>query len=912
MNSHPVSPNQERFILAELHSENSFHIPVYYEISGRLDADRLKASVLAACGRHDACQTTFAPAPDGHFLAQRHENPEIEFHHMHADSRSDEAILAAVLAHLAKPNLSSLGDLHKCILIERSPEEHGLVLSQHHSVSDGQSMEIFADEVFKLYDGQELPPAVSFYDVIRDQTSDPAERKKSEDFWTRAFQNSEGVPDLVGDIRWSDVAGQSNFTRPNFIRHGLKDGVLDRLTDLAKHQNISLFAVLGAIFSLQISAQTARRTVGFSFQSSGRFGLDPELPVIGSFSNALLLAIDVEPAERFLDLAHKVSDQTKAALLHEDIPYHHIQKFSGTSPKFALNLYPDEIRLNAAGLDISHRTFLNCESDYALNLRWSVEDGELNATAFFDCARISANRIASFNQKTERLIATVVASPDKLNEAILLETTSNRIRPAVATGTGMANTGARIHSRFFECAAKNPKLDAIVLESEIWSYGELRDRIVSLGGFLRASGVESGDRVAIIMNRDPLLIVSMFAVSRLGASFAILDPAYSADRLQEYCATLELDYLLTADDENELSHRVILPQENRTPVIRISDFERAGPASDLPSLSQPSVDTPAYFLFTSVTTGGPKCVAVSHQPLQYFVAWQTERFALSKDDRFTVLSGLAHDIIMRDIFTPLSIGASLAIPTQNVLFSPSGLVSWLAETKPTICHLTPPLGQIIASGHGDKPRLPSIRYMFWGGDMLGRDLTARFAAANPAMVQVNFYGATETPQAVSYYVYEAGPDWVTVPVGGAIASLTVEVVNAAGQICDINEIGEIQIRSPFYVSQLKNGSLADDVYEQVGLDEYLYRTGDFGYFLPDGDIVPTGRADDQIKIRGYRVELEEINRAILNANAIQSCIIPTDVIHDTLAHFRRVMEASRSGMVRRSFQAMQQASTMAS
>src|SRR5262249_19646786 len=161
----------------------------------------------------------------------------------------------------------------------------------------------------------------------------------------------------------------------------------------------------------------------------------------------------------------------------------------------------------------------------------------------------------------------------------------------------------------------------------------------------------------------------------------------------------------------------------------------------------------------------PKCVACSHLPLTHFVAWQAQTFDLTADDRFTQLSGLSHDPFLRDVFTPLSIGAALVIPEQSTVTSPEALTPWIAELQATFVHLTPPLGRILAAGRSQGVALPSLRYLFWGGDQLRRSLIKDVSGVAPHAAHVNFYGSTETPQAAAFHRVDpwiAGDDVVPI------------------------------------------------------------------------------------------------------------------------------------------------------
>ena len=253
-------------------------------------------------------------------------------------------------------------------------------------------------------------------------------------------------------------------------------------------------------------------------------------------------------------------------------------------------------------------------------------------------------------------------------------------------------------------------------------------------------------------------------------------------------------------------------------------------------------------------------MACSHVPLRHFIGWHNSTFGFAAEDRFTMLSGLSHDPLLRDIFTPLSVGATLAIPRQATITQPGALRSWCAQVRATVTHLTPAMGQLLAAGASQAPGLPELRYMFWGGDKLLPRHLDEVSAFAPAAQHINFYGCSETPQAAAYCRFDSSASGPSVPIGRGTDGFTIRVLDEARLELPLGETGEIAISSRFLsLGYVKNGVIqpAHDVEGQT------YYTGDRGYCLPDGNIVLVGRNDDQIKIRGFRVELAEVTNTLM-------------------------------------------------
>lgn len=284
-----------------------------------------------------------------------------------------------------------------------------------------------------------------------------------------------------------------------------------------------------------------------------------------------------------------------------------------------------------------------------------------------------------------------------------------------------------------------------------------------------------------------------------------------------------------------------------------------------------------------------------HFSLTHFYPWMAETFGISSEDKFTMLSGIAHDPIQRDIFTPLFFGAELHVPTSEDIGIPGRLAEWMNRSKVTITHLTPAMGQLLSS-HA-QTEIPTLRNAFFVGDILTKRDAARIQKFAPNVAVINMYGTTETQRSVSYYVVpprSSHPAFLSsqkevIPAGQGMVNVQLLVVNRHDRtkMCGVGEIGEIYVRAPglsegylrlpdataekFIPNWFVENPTEDDGKDEStvegdawkefwrGKRDRMYRSGDLGRYRPDGNVECTGRADDQVKIRGFRIELGEID-----------------------------------------------------
>jgi amino acid adenylation domain-containing protein len=327
-------------------------------------------------------------------------------------------------------------------------------------------------------------------------------------------------------------------------------------------------------------------------------------------------------------------------------------------------------------------------------------------------------------------------------------------------------------------------------------------------------------------------VQALLEIQHIGAAFVVLDPAHP-----------------------EARREAILRQAQPKALLDTSNLEIRALGGNGKG--------EAYIAFTSGSTGAPKGIVGAHGPVAHFCAWQAETFGLTSDDRFSLLSGLSHDPLLRDVFTPLLLGATLCIPGADDL---SALSTWMAHHRITVCHLTPALGQLLADG---GTPLPELRYAFFGGDVLTERDVARLREIAPRVRCVNFYGTTETPQAMAWYDASAAGAWPSrrVPVGRGIDGVQLLVLSPAGDLAAPGELGEVCVRTPY----LSLGYLGD---ERLTAERFVanpwtgdpadrvYRTGDLGRYRADGTVALAGRRDGQIQVRGFRVEPAEVEAAL--------------------------------------------------
>jgi len=795
----------------------------------------MRYAIDVVIARHTSLRTGFIPNAETGFRPVVHAEPRFDLHERETPGGLD-AIIKSCGAFTGKPSdFSDPAALQSYLILHHGPDDHTIIFSHHHAISDGKSLDNFFAEVARAYNGEPLAAPVA-------QDMAPAPGARARDAAAAYFC------EILGDVTTTPHLHR-NHAGPRHMKAAalqIDEALTARLHDEAERS--SPFSLFAATFAIQIHAWTGALDVIFSIQSAGR---NQNESAIGSFSNALPIRILLDPTEAFSALASRIKTQVRAAVVHESLSSYHIQQQTGVRPDFAINLYPTAPDIGFEGLQLGPRQFLPSDSDYAINLRWQRRNGAQAShyvgESYFNAGEIDDGRIDAFNRQYERLLAEALHDP-----ALCIDDLIRKSRGTASPPAALAIPAPiRVYQQVYEAAARHGDATAISHEGGAISYADLIDQTEAMAATIAAAVGRQGQTIALLASRSPAFVIAMLALSRLGATFAILDSEYPDARLLEMVERLAPDLLIACPAA--LEERLSVFEQAGAPVARLTPGERATTAPPVPP---PATDTEiAYVLFTSGTTGKPRAIGVGHAALPAFLDWQRKALAVDTGARVSLLSGLAHDPVMRDIFLPLTSGATLCVPDQSVIRDPRALLRWLQSSAVTIMHTTPPMGRLMAEVSAGAPHLPDLRGLCWGGDLLPQQLVNQFADANGALRQMNFYGSTETPQAVA--VHEIGTDARhrrIVPIGRAIDCTRLSIVDEAGRPPAIGAVGQIIVETPYFVR----------VAGQEGAPRpgQHYATGDLGYRLPSGDIQLVGRADDQVKIRGYRVELADVQRHV--------------------------------------------------
>ena len=902
----PLSFAQQRlWFLDKLEPGSSaYHIVTVHQLAGILNVAALEKSFNEVVRRHEALRTSITMDGDQpvQSVAPEMQIPlrVIDISKMPALEQEAETQRLIKEIQLQPFDLSK-SPLLRVALLQLTSTVHTLVVVMHHIISDAWSMNIFFAELSKCYEAfsegrtPSLPELPIQYGDFADWQRNWLQGEVLDEqisYWKQQLGNSPSVLTLPED-----------FPRPpvQTFRGGQHSVILPfetskALVALSRQENVTLFAVLLSAFKVLLYRHTKQEGVVLGIPIASRNRKEIE-NLIGFFISTLVLYTPISPGSTFKELLTQEREILLGAYEHQEVPFEklveelHPERDLSHTPLFQIffNMTTEELhKLDLRDLQVELTMPAERESKFDMTLYVNETGGDIRFKLVYNADLFRHERMVEFITQYQGLLTQIAENPERLLDEYSL--VSSQVRACLPDPTIPIPSewfGA-VHTMFSEQVERVPTHIALRDKFQTWQYQDLETHSNQIAHYLLENGIHSEDKVAIYGHRDGSLVAALLAVLKAGAAFIILDPTYPAARLIDYCQIAKPKGWLQLESAGQLSEtlaafvdetswdcRVTIPIGVKSGGNILNKYPVTAPKGDV------EPDDLAYVAFTSGTTGRPRAIQGTHCPLSHFIQWHRTHFGFEENDHFSMLSGLAHDPLLRDIFTPLTTGATLCIPDLNELSS-RGLVEWFIDNQVSVAHLTPAMSKFLTADMGDfAGAMNSVRYLFFGGESLTRTQRVKIQKLIPTASCVNYYGATETPQAMAYFLVpenDSAKAWEVTPLGQGIDGVHILVLNSAGHLTGAGELGEIYIRTPY----LSRGYLGDEklTHERFIANPFtqdeadrLYRTGDLGYYLLDGNVQFAGRADGQVKIRGFRIELGEIEAALSRHPHVKQAVV---------------------------------------
>ncbi|WP_094117840.1 non-ribosomal peptide synthetase [Lonsdalea britannica] len=775
------------------------------------------------------------------------------------------------------------GPLALAQLVTVSEGEHWLRLALHHIIADGWSIGVLMKEIGELYAAfhqqkddplPALPIQYGDFATWQRQSLCGDRMQAQQRYWTEQLR---GVPECL-TLPTERPRPQQQDYRGGRVRVSLDAGLTASLKALSQRGNATLYMTLMAGWAALMSRLSGQEDVVIGSPNAGRPRREVE-PLIGMFVNTQALRVDLSAQPDAITLLAQVKATAQAAQTHADIPFEQVvetlapSRSLSHSPIFQVMMTLQnmpEAALTLPGVTVTPLQDEATVSPFDLSLVLSEQGEALSGGLYYARALFDESTVRRYLGYWQRLLAGMVASPTTPVTALPLLSEEERRQVLCDFNATRADypTGGCLHALFEAQAARQPDAQAVLCGGLSLRYGELNAQANQLAHWLNAQGVGPGDRVAIALDRGCDLIVALLAALKSGAAYVPLDPALPMERLSYILKDSAPQVLVSSRDVHDrlgalpsAVTRVLLEGEHRP--------WAQSPQDDLPTQTLGlTPHHPAYLIYTSGSTGQPKGVMVEHRHVVNLVHWHQEAFDLRAQDMSSSVAGLGFDAAAWEIWPPLSVGARLVMPTPEISRDPQRLLTWWAAQPLDVSFLPTPVAELAFA----RDMAPSaLRTLLVGGDRLKRR-----PPAGARFTLFNNYGPTEnTVVATSGIIRKDEP---ALHIGRPIANTHVYILDGQGEpvppgVCGELFIGGAQVARG-YVNRpdLTDERFLPDPFAQEA-EARMYRTGDLGRWRSDGTIDYLGRNDFQLKIRGFRVELGEIESALLACEGIREAVV---------------------------------------
>ncbi|NIM11554.1 MAG: amino acid adenylation domain-containing protein, partial [Candidatus Aminicenantes bacterium] len=872
------SAQRRLYILYRMEEQGiAYNMPTSWILEGAVDKNKLENTFQRLIQRHESLRTSFHMIKNK-MVQKIHSSVEfeIEYYQVEVEVKVEE-----IISNFVRPFDLSAASLLRVGLIKLPAEDAAsylLMVDMHHIISDGISMGILLKEFMSLYKGEEVTvPAIPFtykdFAQWQDSQKNSEKLKQQEAFWVKEFESEIPVPDLPTD-----------YTRPSaqsfeghIVEFDLGKENIQVLKEIAAQENVTLFILILAITNILLAKICSQEDIIIGVDTAGRH--HPHLqPIIGMFVNTLALRNFPTPDKRFNRWLQEVKERTLRAFDHQDYQFEdlveHIEVNRDPSRNPLFDVMFSFMDVEDIGLDIQNVTALikgdikikpypheraAALFDLTLNGR---EDREGLYFSFQYCTELFKEKtIQRFISFFKQIISSVIQDRNRPISGIEIITAEEKKQVLFDfnnTKTPLVRDKNYIQL-FEEQVTRTPDKTAVVFNHHQVTYHQLNEEANRIASILSERGVTVNIITAVLLERGIEMLAALLAIFKTGGVYLPLETDYPEERVKTILKDSEAGVLITGSP------------------VKIVDIQQPAP---VPTASL------AYIIYTSGSTGKPKGVMIHQLGMLNHLYAKINDLRITGDDVIAQTASACFDISVWQFLAALLVGGATLIIPGEILLEPVKFLQVLQRGRVTVLESVPSLmtAFIEAAAKESNHTLTHLRWMMATGEPLKVPLVREWFRVYPYIKLVNAYGPTEASDDVTHYIIHDIPpkDQTSIPIGKPLQNLHIYIVDKNLSLCPVGIKGEICVAGTgvgrgYWKDEPKTraafipnpflGDINDNDYA------FLYKTGDIGYFRDDGNIECLGRLDLQVKIRGNRIELEEIENRLLNHDSIKEAVV---------------------------------------
>ncbi len=794
---------------------------------------------------------------------------------------SSEKELSKVAKEITNKPFSLYNHFLFQFVLYRFPNQHGgFLINMHHLIADSWSMGIAINEIMEIYSSylrKEEPQEkdTTLYSYTNYITAEQEYKKsdkyqKDQAYWKEMFST---IPEsaTIPSVQENTTATDSNEAlREQF---SIPSHLLSRIKEYCANKKASVYNFLTAIFSFYISRVSNLEDICIGTPILNRANFK-EKNTAGMFINTLPIRVKIDTAMSFQEFLNSIMINSMALLRHQKYSYQSILEDLREKQKNLPALYQIMIsyqitKINEEKEDIPHETtwIFNgiTADDIDIHIFDLNDTNELNIAYDYKKEKYTSQEMKQIHERILHIISQVLNKEDitlSEMEIVTLEEKEKLLHGLNQTKLDYPKDKT-IVQLFEEQVKLTPNHIALIFEEQSLTYQELNEKANQLAYYLKENGVKSHDIVSVCMNKNTSFIISVLATLKCGAAYLPINPSYPFNRIQYIVENSKSSVFIT--DTNYLMDFTKTLQFNK---MNFSNYKKSNIETPITG------DSLAYVIYTSGSTGNPKGVMVTHQNLVNFLFSFNHCFnhKFGNQDSCLSLTNISFDVSVCEIFTPLAFGATLVLYPENTLTSIPLLCDILKKRKITFLYIPPSILNDVADFIISKQFTVDIHRLLVGVEAIKNATLNKFLKISPNMEIINGYGPTETTICTTFYKYQYSDNYnKNVPIGYPISNSSIFILDKNNHLLPMGAIGELCV-SGDNVSKgyLNNTELTNKafIHNKKISPTVIYKTGDLAYWTQNGTLAFLGRNDSQIKFKGHRIELNEINNTLKKINAI--------------------------------------------
>ncbi|HZH63711.1 MAG TPA: amino acid adenylation domain-containing protein, partial [Flavisolibacter sp.] len=878
-----LSFNQDRlWFIDRLQGSVQYHLPMAFKLTGRLDKNALASALQTIVNRHQVLRTVIQQDENGkpyqHIKEKNHWQLNVVENKLYR--HSSDSLQQYIEQLINEPFDLSSDDMLRAHLISLNEEEYVLIATMHHIASDGWSTSVFIKELAALYKAFEENGPISL-PPLELQYADYA-------LWQRRYLQGELLEKKLA--YWKEkLSGVSPLQLPtDLVRPAVQSSlgtvaefhldikVSKALQQLSQQQGTTLFMTLLAAFKVLLYRYSGQEDICVGSVAADR--QQPEVEqLIGFFINTLTLRSEVKGNLSFTDLLQQVKATILEAYEYGDVPFEKVveatvkERDLSRNPLFDVMFVwqntPPVAERFLGEVELTQYAFAYNKTKFDITFTITETDNGLHGIVEYCTDLYTLQTMNRMFGHYEELLVSIIKDPGQKVSTLPMLTSVERhqLLEEFNATTSPYPWDKTIVQLFEDQVRESPSAVAIVFEDEQLTYQQLNERANQLAGYLRSKGVGIERLLPICIERSIEMIVGILGILKAGAAYVPIDPEYPQERISYMLQDTGATLVLTSNGTSAM-----LPQVAGVEMIDINTAELTQePTGNLQVSISPG--NLAYVIYTSGSTGKPKGVPVEHQA---YLNINTCYHKILQGEQTILTCNYVFDVSVLEIFSTLLGGGCLNIPQPTVIFDPATFAQFLYQRKISAAYIHPMYLNDVAIALEDYSEC-YLQKILIGVEPIRKEAVQWYLQNKISII--NGYGPTETTICASFYLVDKNvSQYSPLPIGRPVANTQIYILDEVGQLCPVGVAGQLCIggvqvaRGYLNRPELTGEKFIQDPFRTGGR---VYRTGDLGRWLPDGNIEYLGRMDDQVKIRGYRIELGEIESVIQESGFTKQVVV---------------------------------------